>query len=96
VLGFLEAFDFVEQTHVMSIGDALYMDTDGIPEATDHKGGLFSVERLQELLQRNARQPVGEILSETISAVQKFVGGAPQSDDLTLLAFRYLKAAVRP
>jgi serine phosphatase RsbU (regulator of sigma subunit)/pSer/pThr/pTyr-binding forkhead associated (FHA) protein len=93
VLGFMEGFDFVEQTHRLSPGDALYLDTDGISEATNHEGELFMVERLQKVLEQNASRGMGEIISSVIASVEGFVAGAPQSDDLTLMAIRYLKPA---
>jgi phosphoserine phosphatase RsbU/P len=95
VLGFLENYEFQEQTFTLSPGDALYLDTDGIPEATNESGELFSSARLGDVLRANASRPVSEIIAEVVGAVESFVLGAPQSDDLTLLAIRYLNRAVR-
>lgn len=94
VLGFMEAFNFVEQTHTLSPGDALYLDTDGVSEATNDEGELFSIERLREVLEQNASRGMADVIGTVVSSVETFVGSAPQSDDLTLMSIRFLKPAM--
>lgn len=95
VLGFLESFSFVEQTHTLSPGDALYLDTDGICEAANDAGELFSTGRLRTVLEENATHTMSDIVASVVSSVEVFVDGAPQSDDLTLMSVRYLKRSAR-
>jgi serine phosphatase RsbU (regulator of sigma subunit) len=91
VLGYLPQFPFVEESTVLAPGDVLYLYTDGISEATNSRDEMFSVERLEKVLATNASVDVRKLLNATLEAVQKFVGEAPQSDDLTLLCIRYLR-----
>ncbi|MFN2441581.1 MAG: SpoIIE family protein phosphatase [Thermoanaerobaculia bacterium] len=94
VLGFSEGFGFVEQVHTLSPGDALYLDTDGIAEAANPAGELFTTHRLRKALEENATVDTAGIVSTILSSVEAFVAGAPQSDDLTLMAVRYLERVV--
>lgn len=72
-------------------GDLLYLYTDGVTEAMDGSAEpeLFGMERLRALLSRCGGQPAGEVCGEVLKAVEGFAGGAPQSDDITMLALRY-------
>ncbi|MFA6957164.1 MAG: SpoIIE family protein phosphatase [Thermoanaerobaculia bacterium] len=91
VLGYLPPFKYIEETATLHPGDVLYLYTDGISEATNLSDELFSVDRLKEALRGSADGSAANIALATLSAVEKFVGEAPQSDDLTLLCFRYIK-----
>lgn len=91
VLGYLPTFNYSEQITHLAPGDALYLYTDGISEATDGAEQLFGVDRLREVIQAHAGEPVTDLANATLEAVARFVAGAPQSDDLTLLCLRYLR-----
>jgi phosphoserine phosphatase RsbU/P len=91
VLGFNQEFRFIEQVQTMAPGDVLYLDTDGIAEAANPAGELFTVSRLRRALEENATLETAGIVSTILASVEAFVDGAPQSDDLTLMAIRYLK-----
>ena len=68
-------------------GDTLVAFTDGVTEAQNAEGELFDHERLRTLL----AQPVSsaaELLDRIQAGVQAHIGGADQSDDITLLAVR--------
>jgi sigma-B regulation protein RsbU (phosphoserine phosphatase) len=60
-----------------------------VTEATNAKGELFGEQRLVESLNRNEKASVSDILKTVKEDVDKFVGSAPQFDDLTMLSFRY-------
>lgn len=91
VLGYLPTFRYVEETTTLAPGDVLFLYTDGISEATNLSEQLFSVDRLTATLRESAAESAAGIAAATLSAVERFVGEAPQSDDLTLLCFRYIK-----
>jgi sigma-B regulation protein RsbU (phosphoserine phosphatase) len=83
----IEEFN-VEQAFDLAEGDVLLLYTDGILEAQDEAGTLYGIERLCQLVERVAREPVrriGEILRA--SAVE-FAAPLPLPDDLTLLVIR--------
>jgi serine phosphatase RsbU (regulator of sigma subunit)/anti-sigma regulatory factor (Ser/Thr protein kinase) len=75
-------------------GEGLFLYTDGVTEAMDTHGALFSDARLRQLLQRVRSGTPDEIIRETVAEVRRYAAGEPQADDITLLALRYLE--VRP
>ena len=91
VLGYLPGFRYIEESTTLAPGEILYLYTDGITEATNANEELFSLERLERVLARNAATDVRGLAAATLSEVEGFVGDAPQSDDLTLLCIRYLR-----
>jgi sigma-B regulation protein RsbU (phosphoserine phosphatase) len=72
-------------------GDGLFLYTDGITEAMDGRGTLFSDGRLQQLLVRIHEQTPLELVRDTVAEVRTHAAGEPQADDITLLAIRYLR-----
>jgi serine phosphatase RsbU (regulator of sigma subunit) len=72
-------------------GEGLFLYTDGVTEAMDANGNLFSEDRLQSALQRDQSPPPMEVIRRTLEEVKQFVAGAEQSDDITTLAIRYLQ-----
>ena len=77
------------RTLAIQPGDALFVCSDGVFEALNEKGDLFSIERLnQELTVANGQDPV-EIVRVIKSAVDAFTGTAPKADDVTALALRW-------
>lgn len=75
---------------IMQPGDGLFLYTDGITEAMDDGGNLYSEQRLETFLHRVAAASADEIAKQTISEVKEFAGGAPQQDDITVLVIKYL------
>ena len=55
-------------------------------EATDIYNELYGEERLQQILDHNAGLPLEEILKNIKQSIDFFVKGAPQFDDITMLA----------
>jgi sigma-B regulation protein RsbU (phosphoserine phosphatase) len=73
-------------------GDALFVCTDGVFEAVNGEGELFSIERMGQLLrQANAAEP-REMVRIVKDAVDAFAGNASRTDDLTALALRWRPA----
>lgn len=90
VLGILPDAEYPTGKLKLSSGDALLLYTDGVTEAPDMSENEFSYERLQELAARNSDGSLEKLVSEVISSVQEFSSGAPQHDDITVLAVRYV------
>ena len=81
----VEADVSYEQASVsLEPGDFIAMFTDGITEAVNNKEQTFSEEKLEKLLLDNKKSSPEELKEKIISAVEKFVGSYPQSDDITL------------
>ena len=92
IVGILARAEFRGGSVTLAPGDALVLFTDGVTEAMNAKDDLYGDEKLLELLSGIGAGPLEEILSGMVADVRAFAGGTPQSDDVTLLALRYLGA----
>jgi len=73
----------------MMPGDAIFVYTDGVPEARSASGEFYGMERMEAALNRIAdRDPQG-ILEGIRRDVDAFTGDARQYDDLTMLCLEY-------
>ncbi len=74
----------------MEPGESLFLYTDGVTEAMNEKGELFSEQRLQQELDQVSQKPLQEIMTALMQKITDFAGEAPQSDDITMLVLKYL------
>jgi sigma-B regulation protein RsbU (phosphoserine phosphatase) len=63
----------------------LVLYSDGITEAQDAREEFFEEERLLELGQENLGRSAQEVQDRILAEVDRFVGDAPQVDDITLM-----------
>lgn len=70
-------------------GDAVFVVTDGVIEATNAEGGLYTLDRLVADLQAAASAPAAELVQTVADHVHAFAGSAPKADDVTMLALRW-------
>ncbi|HTA44880.1 MAG TPA: PP2C family protein-serine/threonine phosphatase [Bryobacteraceae bacterium] len=66
-------------------GDILALSTDGLPETTDANDEQFGLERMGEIIPRNAAGPLAEITEAVFEAVRRH---GMQTDDETLVLVR--------
>ena len=85
----MEGIIYKEHEIDLDPGDTIFVYTDGVPEATNEDVKLFGEERMLEALNANADVEPAELLPAMKEAIDEFVGGAPQFDDITMLAFRF-------
>ena len=90
VLGALKKKTYTEYTFDIEPGGTLFVYTDGAPEATDARNQLFGTDRMLEALNRDPDDAPEALLKNMKSAIDQFVGDAPQFDDLTMLSVKYL------
>lgn len=69
-------------------GDLLLFYTDGVIEAFDEVGELFGFERLEETAVACAVLPAHAVVEAVMGAVGRWMSGAPQHDDIAILAVR--------
>ena len=70
-------------------GESVLVYTDGVPEATDAAGQMFGDDRLVECLNEDADTDPEEVIRRVRESVDRFVNGAPQFDDITMLCLKY-------
>jgi sigma-B regulation protein RsbU (phosphoserine phosphatase) len=87
------ATDYATGTVRVAPGDVLFAFTDGVTEAMNSEGIAFGEERLEAVLAGLRGKSAAEIVSAATDAVQRFVGAAPQSDDIAALAVRFVPVA---
>jgi len=81
----------------MGEGDSLVLFTDGIPEAEDEDGELYSFERLEKTLVKNSSADAQKLLDAVMTDMRQFTGGRPQEDDITLVVLKATESiAVAP
>ena len=79
---------YQNQTASLEHGDALFACTDGVVEAMNDAGELYSPDRLESQL-RAAIDAAPEMIVRAIKLnVDAFTGDAPKADDVTMLAMR--------
>jgi sigma-B regulation protein RsbU (phosphoserine phosphatase) len=89
-LGYLENFNYNKYTLKLQRGETLFCYTDGVPEAMNSASDEFSEERLEASLKIRKTYALKELLQGVVHDVKQFTGGIIQSDDITMLAIRYL------
>jgi sigma-B regulation protein RsbU (phosphoserine phosphatase) len=89
-LGFSPGFVFETAKIKLERGDTIFLYTDGVTEAMNAGHDQFSEQRLEPALGELVKQPLDKLLPAVMSRVSAFAAGAPQSDDITMLALRYI------
>ncbi|UCE64137.1 MAG: SpoIIE family protein phosphatase [Nitrospirota bacterium] len=89
VLGIMADRIYHSKRMTLERGDSLVLFTDGVTEAMDEDGNLFSESRLEACLQQMINASPTDLLERVVAEVQQFTKGAPPSDDLATLAIRY-------
>lgn len=82
--------NYTQEVINLQEGDCLYLYTDGVTEAMNVQHEMFGENRLCETLKEFSKASTAEIVQGVIDKVKDFVKEAPQSDDITMLAVRYV------
>ncbi len=85
VAGGMPGVKYRETQFTLNKGDKLFIYTDGLPEATDKDNKMFTIDGMIETLNACKEQSPGQIIESVKESVDRFVGEAPQFDDLTML-----------
>lgn len=88
-LGLFDTAVFGEQAFTLDAGDTFLLYTDGVTEARAASDEFFEDTRLIETLGlRPAGLSAADTVAHVVTAVETFVGLAPRSDDITVMALR--------
>lgn len=91
VLAGMEDMKYKGGSLVLCEGDKLFQYTDGVTEACNTGNELFGMERLEASLNTAADKSVREIVETVHADIDRFVGPAPQFDDITMLCLKFKK-----
>ena len=90
VLGGWEDWQYIQQEIQLAQGDTIFLYTDGVTEAVNSAGKMYSFEYLQQFLNELDKNSAAEkILEEVHKSLQNFSKGAEQADDITMLAVKF-------
>ena len=89
-LGVSEGYDYAAGALVLEPGESLYLYTDGVTEALDERGEEFSLRRLESTLRGLAGSSAAGLVAGSLAAVHAFAGATPPSDDVAVMAVRFL------
>ena len=89
VLAGMEGVRYRKNELELAPGDAIYLYTDGVTEATDASNELYGEDRLHSILEKYKDAAPHVICDEVKRDVDAFVGEAPQFDDITMLSLKY-------
>jgi len=90
ILATFEDAEFRNEQFTLNHNDTLFMYTDGVTEAMNTERQLFGEKRFLDLLNKSRELSMPELLDESLKGVAAFANGNEQSDDITLLALRFV------
>jgi phosphoserine phosphatase RsbU/P len=89
----LMAFNPIErETFPLEPGDTFVLFSDGVSEAMNTVEDFYGEERLLTVLPAGGGASAAEIATRVMEDVRAFAAGAKQSDDISVLAARYVPA----
>jgi sigma-B regulation protein RsbU (phosphoserine phosphatase) len=89
VLGIESKVPYAVHDATLEVGDRVVMYTDGLTEASNERGELFTVERLREKLLEHRYLNAQELASALFDEVRAYSGN-DMRDDATILVLRLI------
>jgi len=89
-LGAMNGLDYHSTSLRLAPGDTLFLFTDGVPEALDRGDRFYGNTRLEMVLHDLAPLAVEKITRGVVRDVRTFCGEREQSDDISVMAVRWL------
>jgi serine phosphatase RsbU (regulator of sigma subunit) len=87
-LGVFEDTEFKEAHREVSPGQIIVIATDGIWEARNPQGEMFSRDRIQKIIRGNASASADEIQNSILESLRHFQKEAKLEDDITLVVIK--------
>lgn len=88
IVGMIEGLAYRAGEVRLGAGGMLLLYTDGVTEAENAQVDMLGEERLKARLNALRARRARDLVDAVFNEVQTFVGDAPQSDDITVLAIR--------
>lgn len=90
IVGVFENASYQDATLTLKPGQSLVVYTDGVTESVNGKGEFFCAKRLQAVLNQNIGTDAKALVEAVQAEIYRFSGDMHASDDVTLLALRYV------
>jgi sigma-B regulation protein RsbU (phosphoserine phosphatase) len=91
-LGVVPDIHYHEQIYRLLPEDAIILYSDGINEAMNRQHHEYGMDRLRQIISKGKCDPT-QIIQRIVADVNRYVGGAKQSDDCTIVSFSLDKPA---
>jgi sigma-B regulation protein RsbU (phosphoserine phosphatase) len=91
-INFAETITCEEKTITLEPADVIVLYSDGVNEAHNNARELFGYERLQKVVVENANDSADILLQKIVDEIKIFSKGIPQSDDITLIVAKAVRA----
>ena len=88
-LGAMDGIGYEDHTIKLEPDDALFLYTDGIPEAKSETGERFGLERMIEFLNEYSGTGLIPTLTDMKERIDKFCGKNDPFDDVTMMGLKY-------
>lgn len=89
VLGAFDNTEFDVCESQLKAGDTIFAYTDGITEALNANDEMYGEERLLTCLNKYHNEDIQKLADNVKHDILEFTNSVPQSDDLTMLIFKY-------
>ena len=89
IVGGMSGIQYKGYEFNLNPGDKLFLYTDGVPEATRADKAMFKTDGMIASLQNRKSLHPSKIVEGVKADVERFVGDAPQFDDMTMLCLEY-------
>lgn len=88
-LGAMEGLEFFDETINLDLNDALFLYTDGVPEAKSESGERFGLDRMLEFLNEYSDAGLVPTLTDMKKSIDDFNGNKDPFDDVTMMGLKY-------
>ena len=85
-IGVMEGFPYDLEKRVVEPGEIVVLFTDGVDEAMNPEGELYTLERMREFI-AGCPHDVEELGKALLADVRRHANGRPQNDDITIMVF---------
>ncbi len=87
VVGLMDNIRYEQETCLLESGDLIIAYSDGVTEP-ENDFGEFGEDRLLEVVRQHRHEPLATISAEVMRALDAWIGGGEQPDDITLVLAR--------
>ena len=94
-IGIMDDFPYSSVERVLEMGETVLLITDGVDEAMNPNGDLYTKERVLEFT-KNASATAEEMGRELLQDVRRHANGRAQNDDITIMTFGRVEGDAKP
>ena len=85
-IGVMDGYPYEVVNREIAPGETFVLFTDGVDEAMNPEGELYTLERMRDFVQKSSRK-ADELGKALLADVRRHANGRPQNDDITIMTF---------